>query len=73
MSWERKHYRVVESRTWTDPYPDTFRVGVETSNESGEAFVVVSGEAVWLNPDQTREAAEYMLHCAKACEDLNKP
>lgn len=55
-------------KSWTDAEPDTFYVSVESSTPDTKRFVVVSGNATWLTPEQAKEAAEFMLQCAELCK-----
>ena len=56
-------HKILQHKEWKDPYPDTFRVSVELSNETGDPFVVVSGDAVWLDDLQVYEVISYLEEC----------
>lgn len=64
-------YQCLISRYWKDEYPDTLRVSVECSDETGVAFVVVSGAAVWLTDEQVEEVIEFTKLAQKLAKAYN--
>ncbi len=64
--------RIDETRReWSDEYPDTLTVEVETDKDTGEAFTVVSGAAVWLKEDQVFQVIEHLARCVSYCREFN--
>lgn len=59
-------------REWLDGEPTDFSVCVQTDNTDGKAFVVVSGDAVWLSRQQVAEVILHLAECRVVMDEANK-
>jgi hypothetical protein len=50
-----KKHVVYSIREWTDEEPDTFRMSIQSGAGDDEKFVVMTGNATWLNLEQAKE------------------
>ena len=53
-------HRVIASRSWTDPEPDTLRVSLELDGSTAEPCIVFTGNSTWLEPGRAREVQQYI-------------
>jgi hypothetical protein len=65
-------HRVLGYREWSDPEPDTIRVGVEVSAEDGRAFVTFTmGSSTWLTSEQAHEISNWVRVCGNVATSFN--
>ena len=69
---EEVEHRIWMRRDWWDPEPDRFSMQVHNSTGNVERFLVVSGNATWLNLQQAKEVRDYLDQCILNMETLGE-
>lgn len=50
-----KDHILYEKKEWSDEEPDTFSMSLQSEAGSDEIFIVMRGNATWLNVEQAKE------------------
>lgn len=65
-------HKIWMRKDWWDPEPDRFSMQVHNASNDPERFLVVSGNATWLNLQQAKEVRSYLDQCILNMETLGE-